>query len=210
MTGNESTPIAAQPFHDQIRDGRIEHIASLIGGAVPNYYNNKLLSKLTDFSEATLDLIEASADEGYTLDVVTFIASPESAVREATFYLPRFTRDVSKYEVREITNGLHYLDRYRNVEKLDELTGTELDIASAFLNVTSALYEHASADHVVIAYHKGESAGHISEPALQELVATYYQQADMIISYIVDRGSADPDAVREYLENETVLKGGVL
>lgn len=207
-----SAPVTAPPFHDQIRDGRIDHLISLMGHhsvPAPNY-RKKLLERLSAFSDTTLDIIETSAEDGYVLDSATIIKHTEHAVREASFYLPRFTRDTTAYDSREIANGLHYLDRYRNVDRLEELTGTELDIASAFLNVTSALYEHASADHVEITYYKSDSAGYIKDPALQDLIATNYQQAETIISYIVERGSADSEALRDYLDNETALKGGVL
>lgn len=207
-----SAPVTAPPFHDQIRDGRIDHLISLMGHhsvPAPNY-RKKLLERLSAFSDTTLDIIETSAEDGYVLDSATIIKHTEHAVREASFYLPRFTRSIDLYEAREITNGLHFLERYMSVNQLEQLTGTELDIASAFLNVTSALYDYASADYVNITYHQNASAGYVNNPALQELIATYHQQAGMIVSYIEERGSADPDAVREYLENETVLKGGVL
>jgi hypothetical protein len=200
------------PFYDQIRDGRIDHLMFLMSQhsvPAPNY-SKKLREKLATFEEVTLDIIETSAEDSYVLNAATIIRSTEHAVREASFYLPRFTGQIDKYEAREITNGLHFLDRYQSVSRLEELSGTELDIASAFLNVTSALYDYASADYVDITYRQNDSAGYIKDPALQELIATRYQQADMIIGYIVERGSANPEALRDYLENGTVLNEGVL
>jgi hypothetical protein len=201
-----------QPFHDQIRDGRIDLLIFLMGQhsvPAPNY-SKKLREKLATFEATTLDIIEASAEDGHVLDAATIIKSTEHAVREASFFLPWFTGDFSIYEAREITNGLHFLDRYQSVSRLEELTGTELDIAGAFLNVTLALYDYASADYVDITYNQNESAGYVKDPSLQDLIAIHYQQAETITRYIEERGSADPEALSEYLENSTALKGGVL
>jgi hypothetical protein len=96
-----------------------------------------LFEALDSFSDSTLALIESNAFWSMTQAKVRpqflnklITKSDERLVREFMFYRHRFTKYVTHSMASEVIVGLHYLERYKGQEALEELTGKELEIAS--------------------------------------------------------------------------------
>ena len=217
MATERHTPASVVPFHDQIREGRIDHLVvqlrSIDGGL-----NLKVRNKLEQFEDSTLDLIEAAAEWNANLSTPSeyfmnnvLLTRTERTICEAAFYCTRTSGDFDSHEVCENTTGLHLLDRYKEQDKLEELTGTELEIATAFINITAALKNNSDGRQLsFIEYEGTEAAWYIHDTELQDFIAAHHQHADDIIGYIGERRSANTEELRDYLTNGTILKTGIL
>jgi hypothetical protein len=87
--------------------------------------------------------------------------------------------------------------------------------AKALMKVTSFIYmEMPSDDADAILSESTEVEGleciKITSPELRGLVVGYAERADDIIGYINERGAADPDTLRRYLEDGSALADGIL
>lgn len=192
-------------------------------------YKISLFEALDSFSDSTLTLIESNAFWSMTQAKVRpqflnklITKSDERLVREFMFYRHRFTKSVTHSMASEVIVGLHYLERYKAQDALEELTGKELEIAVTFLNTTIALFDNTDAMQVAFdddeeaisswdrTFYHGEPARFNRDIALQEVIAEYYEQADAIITYFKERRTADPVTLRKYLEDGTALQDGVL
>lgn len=192
-------------------EGRVTSLINNLYSRDDRTTRNNLRKKLRTLDGDTLDLIEEATTERYRVSPSTIIRGEERSIREAAFYGPRCThREINPYDALTVIRGLHFLDRYQTMIAMDRFTGTELDIATAYLNVTSAIYAHAGEYLDFSKEYQREKAGYIKNPVLQDLIAVHYQQADAIIRYIDDRKTADPELLLAYLEDESPLREGVL
>lgn len=177
----------------------------------------RLQMKLADVQDSTLTLIQAAADWNAGLRTaetsfmyIVLTQSSEATIRETSIFRPLFSKSISSGQAREVVNGLHYLDRYKYQTNLEDLDWEEMEIATAFINITVALYGHANSDELHMPDYEDRTCFCIKSRELQDFIATHYRQADDIIGYITDRKTADPETIRKYLENGTALKNGVL
>jgi len=206
----------APPFHDQIREGRIDHLVVQLRN-IDGGLNLKVRNKLEQFEDSTLDLIEAAAEWNDSLSTPSeyfmnnvLLTRTERTICEAAFYCTRTSGDFDSHEVCENATGLHLLDRYKEQYKLEELTGTELEIATAFINITAALKNNTDGRQISFVKEGTEAAWYVHDIELQDFIAAHHQHADDIIGYIEERRSANPEELRDYLTNGTILKTGVL
>lgn len=178
--------------------------------------------KLQNLSDATLALIRDAAewnhDAGHKKSRYNralfmknaIIEIKESALCEVMFFCPRLAFNVHLIGVMQIVAGLHLLDDYEESTDLTRLRGEELAVATALINVTTAIAEYTTQDQLVTKTHHGRTVLYLSDLELQELITASYQQADAIIDVIRERGSSDVGAIREYLSDGTALNSGVL
>jgi hypothetical protein len=177
-----------------------------------------LRKTLTGFSDSTLDLIEATtawnvarSSNHYNLMTYTINQNPEHIVREIMFFRPLFTNADSSVEfISHFVIGLHRLNYFKGRTSLEELTGIELSIAVAFLNITMAVNDYAAAGLVDADYHDGVLGGFIGDGDYQQFVVDQHQHVEAIISFIEDRGTVDPDLILLSLESGTALMNGVI
>lgn len=177
----------------------------------------KLQRRLERFKEAsTFELLKEVAEWNNSLPhpegnfmYLTIMEHKESVVRETAFFRLRFNKKQRSHAATYLVSGLHFLDRYAETKHLEQLTGTELEIASAFLNVTAVLSRHASRYNAEVNTYDTHGV-YIKSPELQELIAEHYDKSEDIITYIQERQSAEPDDLRNYLEHTGALRDGVL
>lgn len=209
---------AAAPATDHLKEQRVNNLVASLDAHLllsPGQVH-KLRTKLSSYKNSTTyDLLDAAAQWNteqllpsgkFMFSLITL--STEQAVRETAYYRPRLGADLSNNQVHQLTHGMHLLDRYRDT-RLEELTGQEQELATAYLAITATLDAHVP-DDTLHDFYKNEPAVTIRDPKLIDLIATHCQQTHQIISYIEERSSAVPAALREYLDNATALKTGVL
>ena len=173
----------------------------------------KLRNKLDTYKDpTTYDLLQEAANrnneqlmpEGNFMYKL-IITQPEQNIRETCHYKGLTTNDLGTTELHGYVNGLHVLDQYKNT-KMEDLTGTELTTAINLIDIAATLRRNAPIeltgwDDAAVTYRN---------PELTNLVLANPQHATAIISYIEERHSADPEALRDYLNNTTALNNGVL
>ena len=211
-------PAPAAPATDYLKERRINSLVTKLDThlLLSPGQTFKLKNALAAYKDSTTyDLLEAAAqwnskrlfpDGNFMYATIT--QNTEQAVREAAYYRTRFDTEISNSKVNHLINGMHLLDRYKDTA-LEQLTGTDQEIATALLEVTKALNEHAK-DAVTHVFRNDDPATVIHDPDLIDLITTQYHRSHQIISYIEERRSADPAALREYLDNNTALDNGVL
>jgi hypothetical protein len=173
----------------------------------------KLRNKLDTYKDpTTYDLIQEAAERNnaslfpqFNYMYKLIILNPEQNVRETCHYRELIDKQLGTTELHGYVNGLHLLDRYKNT-KLEDLTGAELDTAVSLINIAATLKEHAP-DELT---NDDDRAVTFRNPELTDLILENPQHGPSIISYIEERHTADPTALREYLNNATALNNGVL
>lgn len=175
-----------------------------------------MLDKLTNLSDETLALIPAILEIHHAgVHQLKFLytllgKTDEQSVRETLFYRARMGREVN--DLLQLTQGLHSYDRFRDTPRLDQLSGDDLDAATALLSVTAYLTEHYIEEHVSSGhYDKNEHYVRvITNEALIDLIASNPDKTGRLIRFIGDRRSTDPEMLRDYIEDLTPLREGVL
>jgi len=179
----------------------------------------KILGGYAD--ETTYDLIEASVvkdnqksrpDRVFFSSVIMY--STEQEVREAAYYRSLVPEYINLGTLQACLRGLHILGCYEDM-KLEELTGTELSIVTALINI-SIKFIIFDMDEIELGFYRdgdGKPAVLIDNDELGDLIVDHHQQVDSIIRFIEERHSADSAALREYLSDPTAassLRSGVL
>lgn len=168
--------------------------------------------------DTTYDLIENSiaADKQKPRpDGVFFSATiaygTEQGVREAAYYRMLVPDYINLGTLQSCLRGLRLLECYRDI-KLEELTGSELNIVLALINVSIKFIVLEMDENELGFYYddNGRSSVLIENSDLIDLIADNHQQVDSIIRFIEDRHSADPAALHEYLNDTTALQNGTL
>jgi hypothetical protein len=173
----------------------------------------KLRNKLETYKDpTTYDLLQTAADNNNALPLPEgnfmyklIVDCPEREIRETCHYRDLTAQYLGTTELHGYVNGLHQLKPYKNTN-LEDLTGTALAAAVNLINIKATLKEHApnelnTDDDRTITFRN---------PELTALILDNPQHAPAINSYIEERHSADPEALREYLTNTTALNNGVL
>jgi hypothetical protein len=109
-----------------------------------------------------------------------------------------------------VVHGLHHLDRFKNHEHLEELTGRDFETAVAFMDVTAALYKHTMREQLSYKIGEGIAYTHITDTDLHDLISEYPDKADEMIAIIRERQTGDAALIRTYVENGTALREGML
>lgn len=194
-------------------------IAKLVAGMdLSVLYGDTGENALARFSDSTLSLIESTvswnASKGnlrrrFMESAITSASEP--ATRELMFCIQLINNDLSSHEAFIFITGLHHLNHFRHTPRLEELTGKDLRIAAAFLNITAAIWENTDMETYLAVHESDEEyAEYIKDPELQAIIVQNPEAAETIISYISERGTADTDGIRGYLSNAMAIRKGTL
>lgn len=175
--------------------------------------------RLYAFSDGTIELIARTSawnkEQGhprfrFMFHVITEM--DEQGVREAMFFQPHYLHDLDAIEAIGIIKGLHFLDRFKGVASLENLTGADLETAIAFLNVTATLDEDVTCEYLEESYEDGsdDASIFINQKDVHDLIVDHYDKADQIRKFIRERDTTDAVVIREYLENHSAINIGVL
>lgn len=213
VTGNGVTnPVSSSLRHEKI----IRVLASLymenFNGANDRRAYYRALSK---FSDSTLNMIENTAAwnrgniPSHDIMYDVLIRCTEEIVREVMFLRPLFNSPSD--ELSAFVAGLHLTDYFTETTALETLTGQDIEIAAAYLNITLTVRHHMpyAAINSENSY-KGHLASVIESKQLQAFIVENHKKADSIISYIIERKVADIEVLHTYLKNETPMQNGSL
>jgi hypothetical protein len=216
-THQNPTPTLLLPSRrKQIIDSIMRDLAS--SGTLGKLRNNQLRERIETLSDSTLAIVESTAAWSRQranpipsfIDIAIMFTN-ESLTREALFFRPLIDADdADPVLVLGAVTGLHWIDRFRRYERLEYLTGHDLETAVAFINITIALHEHTEREQLDPTPRNNVAGAVLIDQDLHEIIATSPNKADKIIQFIIERKSADPGALRDYLNNETVLRDGTL
>lgn len=176
-------------------------------------------SKLEALSDSTIDMIWATSnwvqEQGlsrYELLHPLITLGREQMIREVVFHRPHFTEQIETRAAIQIINGLKYLDQFQKAEKLDELSGRELAIAKAVLNVTAALHGHAAGNTLIDEIGEGldDDVIYIFNPDLVDLIAEHHGKSPQMVAFIKEYGTDDDEHMLDYIQNHHALRDGTL
>lgn len=170
------------------------------------------------FEESTLELIErvslSNASKGhphfkFMLHVIT--ALDERDTREVMFFFPHYLGDIDTEEAIGYVKGLRILDRFKDVPRLEELTGKDFTTAVAFLNITATMDEDVTCEYLENDHVESDIPSvYINDKALHDLIVEHYEKAEQIRRFIWDRRITDPAVIREHLSSHSSLSSGTL
>jgi len=147
------------------------------------YDNSEEINRVCQtYSNDTIELIKKNLPlSNDSLVSLAIRATDEQTVRELLTLHPLCHRDFAPshrekfHQFLDIVQGLHEYEQYRNVQ-LDTLTGTELDIAVALLNVTSAINFYFENRPLITQ----DSKIYLNRAAADLVAKHYYRTADLI------------------------------
>jgi hypothetical protein len=147
---------------------------------------NDARERLATYSDSTISLIikeSRSPNHRIELVIIAIVESDEHTVREVMHLHPYCAKETApkphkQGDLISIIRGLHRLDRYKTTSHLDTLTGSELDIAAAFINVTSAVYRYFENSPLEVKTPVNPAMGsiHISSPVVQQFIADHHHR----------------------------------
>lgn len=84
-----------------------------------------------------------------------------------------------------IIRGLHQIERFKD-HKLEELTGDELKVAIAFMNITSAAHRSFDNSSLCVAnpHDLATATIHISNTTVQKLITDHHHRMDDLIAFL--------------------------
>lgn len=200
----------------QIIDGIMHDLAQ--GGAWGSLRNDDLRKRINTLSDSTLEIAHATTEwsRQRTMTVedlidIAIMFTDEPQTREALFYRPLIDADgADPVLILGAITGLHWVDRFRRYERLEDLTGHDRDTAVAFINVTIALHQHTDREQLDPTPRNGIAGAVLVDLELHDIITETPDKSDQIIEFIAERKNADPEALREYFRNDTALREGSL
>ena len=189
-----------------------------IGALVGVIVEEEIHDAMTAFSDSALELIGSAAASNKLKGNLrrkfmhaAITNGCESRTRELMFCVQLFNNDLGSNEAFVFIAGLHHLNHFRHTPRLEELAGENLLVATAFLNITAAIWEHTDMENYLAVYESDdEYAEYIKDPELQDIISQKPEAADTIIAYIRERSAADTDGIRGYLSNAMAIREGTL
>lgn len=174
--------------------------------------------KLRSFSDSTIEIISQTAAWNrnqknlryrYMYSVLTECS--EVMVREMMFHRPHFVQDINTTEAMEAIHGLHMLEYFKDTHpKLEDLTGRDLEVAKAYLNVTAALHEHAERESLTDGEGPEQYTMYINDKKLSDCIIAHPEMSEAMVRFIMDRNTGDSDLIRAYVQDGTALRDGIL
>lgn len=170
--------------------------------------------RMSKLSDRTIDLIPPIAAMHKEDHQFKFLYSAmdhrnEQSTRELLFFhtlIPRLDRVMLSLFI----NGLRHIDYFKAVTEMETLRGRPLEVAVAFITVTSAMNSYLQDKGLVYSSEDDDSYMYIASTDLQDLLISAPDKADQLSEYISERRDGSPDALRAYIENTAGLRTGVL
>lgn len=175
-----------------------------------------LLEKLSRLTDSDLNLLrgietlQRNGPHQYKFLYTILGEQSDQLVREVLFFRPLINDRIDQLELIDLINGLHRTDRFKGHERMEQLTGDDLEAAIAFMHVTDAIHKYADGESLNSKEWNEENERFISDRDLHDLIAAHTDKADSIRRFIRDRRTGSAALISAFIESTTPLKQGVL
>lgn len=154
-------------------------------------------------SDETIDLITSTENHDNRRNAILpplVMKADEQTVREVVYLHVQCTGETGRFLFNSIPligiiRGLHHYEQYKNTP-LDTLTGDELEIASALINVTAAIYCHFKSQplHITTPNDPATSEIYLNDTAMR-LVTEHYKRVDELLRFLFSASECGDEAV---------------
>lgn len=154
-------------------------------------------------SDETVDLIASTETHDNRRNAILpplVMETDEQTVREVVYLHVQCEGETGRFLFNPvpligIIRGLHHYDQYKNTP-LDTLTGEDLKIVSALINVTAAIYCHYKNPplHITTPDDPATSEIYLNNTAMR-LVTEHYKRVDELIGFLFGASEGGDEAV---------------
>jgi hypothetical protein len=158
---------------------------------------------LAGYSDETLAIIDSTANHDNRRNAILpplVMKTDEQTVREVMHLHVQCAGETGRFLFNSIPligiiRGLHHYDQYKNTP-LDTLTGDELEIASALINVTAAVYCHYKNQplHITTPNDPATSEIYLNDTAMR-LVTEHYKRVDELLGFLFSASECGDEVV---------------
>ena len=200
------------------RESKVSAILEALDIGYESDYRDRLREHVNKLRDSTLDLfpgiieLHRSGVQQYKALYTLFDGEhSEQMIREFLFCRPLILeRNPRHHLLVKVLAGLRRLDRFKGLQQAEKLEGDDLSVPIAFINVTLILHQRCAGEWVYQETDGEHRLAYIKNTDLQELITSHPEAAAAMVEFIKMRLTGDPVLLREYVEETTPLKQGVL